>query len=84
MSMPDPALRLDVTAGRAPLKLDAVAATDPRHYYIVVSEDGKLAVALSPPIGCNSVGELLRAYGLPRDSLVLGAGPCLVIDSTLH
>jgi hypothetical protein len=75
-----PSLRLDVTAGRVPLKMDVAAATDPKHLYVVISEDGKLAVVFAVPIGCNSVSELLRMYGLPRDSLVLDIGPYICID----
>jgi hypothetical protein len=82
--MLDTALKLDVTAGKVPLKLDVVAATDPGHYYVVVSGDEKLAVVFMVPIGCDSVAELLRIYRLPHDSLVLDIGPVICIDGTLH
>jgi hypothetical protein len=77
-------LKLDVTPGRVPLKMDAAAATDPVHYYVVISEDEKLAVIFMVPIGCHCVAELLRMYGLPRNSVVLDIGPFICVDDTLH
>jgi len=79
-----PTLRLDVTAGRPPVMVDATTATDPMHLYVIVSGGGKLAVTFQCPCGCNTVSELLTLYGLPRDSTVLDIGSLICIDSTLH
>jgi hypothetical protein len=80
-----PTLRLDVTAGRPPVMVDATEATDPRNIYTVLSENGKLAVVFTVPCGCNCVAEFLRAYGLPHDSLVVDMGRCLCYDeATAH
>jgi hypothetical protein len=80
-----PPLKLDVTAGRLPVKVDAAAATNPQNIYAVLSEDGKLAVIFTVPCGCACVSEFLRAYGLPHDSLVFDMGCCLCYDQeTIH
>jgi hypothetical protein len=84
MTMIDTALKLVGATSRAPLKLDAAAAIHPLHYYVVIPEDGKLAEAFPAPCGCDRVGELLRTYGLPRNSAVFDIGSVICIDDTLH